>query len=88
LESLKAISPVNFADKITAPVLIIQGKDDHTVPRDQANLMVSALEKAGRTPESLFISDLGHTFGNARQRLQIFQAIDTFLEKNLGPGVQ
>ncbi len=86
-EMLKAISPVNFADKITAPVLIIQGKDDHIVPRGQAKLMISALEKTGRTPESLFISDLGHTFGNARQRLQIYQAIDAFLAKNLGPGV-
>jgi dipeptidyl aminopeptidase/acylaminoacyl peptidase len=87
-ELLKAISPVNFADKITAPVLIIQGKDDHTVPQKQAKLMISALEKAGRTPESLFISDLGHTFGNARQRLQIYKTIDVFLEKSLGPGVQ
>jgi dipeptidyl aminopeptidase/acylaminoacyl peptidase len=87
LESLKAISPVNFADRITAPILIIQGKDDHIVPRGQAKLMISALEKTGRTPESLFISDLGHTFGNARQRQQIYQAIDAFLAKNLGPGV-
>jgi len=46
------------------------------------------LGKVGRTPESLFISDLGHTYGNAQQRLQIFQAIDAFLGKNLGPGVQ
>jgi len=88
LEMLKAISPVNFAEKITAPVLVIQGKDDHIVPREQAKLMISALEKARRTPESLFISDLGHTYGNAQQRLQIFQAIDAFLGKNLGPGVQ
>ena len=84
---LKAISPVNFADKITAPVLIIQGKDDHTVPREQAKLMISALEKAGRPPESLFISELAHSYGNERQRLQIYKAVVAFLEKNLGPGV-
>ena len=87
-ESLRAISPVNFADKITAPVLIIQGKEDHNVPREQAKLMISALEKAGRPPESLFISDLGHSFGNARQRLQIYKAVVAFLDQNLGPGVQ
>ncbi len=86
-EVLKAISPVNFADKITAPVLIIQGKDDHTVPREQAKLMISALEKTGRPPESLFISELAHSYGNERQRLQIFKAVVAFLEKNLGPGV-
>jgi len=85
---LKAISPVNFADKITAPVLIIQGKEDHTVPHEQAKMMISALEKVGRTPEGLFIPQLGHSYGNARQRVQIFGTIVAFLEKNLGPGVQ
>ena len=87
-ETLKAISPVNFADRITAPVLIVQGKDDHTVPREQAKLMISALEKVGRTPESLFIPDLAHSYGNEEQRLQIYKAVVAFLEKNLGPGVQ
>lgn len=87
-EMLKAISPVNFADQITAPVLIIQGKEDRTVPQKQAKLMISALEKAGRPPESLFVPDLGHGFGNQKQRLQICKTIIAFLEKNLGPGVQ
>ena len=84
---LTAISPVNFADKIVAPVLIIQGKDDHTVPRDQAKRMISALEKVGRKPESLLIANLGHSWGNERQRLQIYSAVVAFLEKNLGAGV-
>jgi dipeptidyl aminopeptidase/acylaminoacyl peptidase len=84
---LGAISPVNFAGKITAPVLIIQGKDDHTVPPDQARRMISALEQAGRKPESLFVADLGHGYGNEKQRTRIYQAMVAFLEKNLGPGV-
>ena len=85
---LRAISPVNFADKITAPLLIIQGKEDQRVPQDQAKRMIAALDKAGRKPESLFISHLGHTYGNEKQRTEIFKAVVTFLEKNLGPGVQ
>jgi dipeptidyl aminopeptidase/acylaminoacyl peptidase len=78
---------VNFADKITAPVLIIQGKEDKRVPQDQAKRMIAALEKAGRKPESLFIPKLGHTYGNEKQRTEIFKAVAAFLEKNLGPGV-
>ncbi len=85
---LAAISPVNFADKITAPVLIIQGKSDHTVPQDQARRMIAALDKAGRKPESLFLADMGHTRGNEKQRTEIYEAIVTFLEKNLGPGLK
>lgn len=44
---MESISPVTFADKITAPLLIIQGKEDRVVPPKQARLMISALEKAG-----------------------------------------
>jgi dipeptidyl aminopeptidase/acylaminoacyl peptidase len=85
---LKAISPVNFADQITAPVLIVQGKEDQRVPPDQAKRMIAALTKAGRKPESLFISNLGHTYGNEKQRTEIYKSVVTFLEKNLGPGVR
>jgi len=81
---LGSISPVNFAEKITAPVLIIQGKEDRTVPPEQAKVMIAALNQTGRKPESLFISDLGHGYGNEKQRLQIYKAIVAFLEKNLG----
>jgi dipeptidyl aminopeptidase/acylaminoacyl peptidase len=86
-EKLKAISPVNFADKITAPVLIIQGKDDKVVPPKQAKEIIAALEKAGRKPESLFISGEGHSFSLERSRRLEFKAIEAFLRKNLGPGV-
>lgn len=87
IEMLRAISPVNFADKITAPVLVIQGKDDKRVPPDQARRMISALERVGRKPTSLFVSGLAHEFGDEKQRTQIFDAVVGFLEKNLGPGV-
>lgn len=85
---LKSISPVNFADKITAPVLIIQGKEDPRVPQDQAKRMIAALDKVGRKPQSLFMAKLGHSYGNEKQRTEIFKAVVAFLEKNLGPGVQ
>jgi len=84
---LRSISPVNFADKITAPVLIIQGKEDQRVPQDQAKRMVAALTKAGRKPESLFMAKMGHNLGDEKQRTEIYKAVVTFLEKNLGPGV-
>ena len=84
---LQAVSPVNFADKITAPVLIIQGKEDHRVPQDQAKRMIAALEKTGGKPASLFLSEVGHNYGSEKKRLEIYKSIVAFLEKNLGPGV-
>ncbi len=88
LSRLQAVSPVNFAEKITAPVLIIQGKEDQRVPPDQAKRMIAALTKAGHKPETLFLSNLGHSFGNQQQRTEIYKAMVAFLETNLGPGVQ
>ena len=86
MEKLRAVSPVAFASKITAPVLIIQGKEDQRVPQEQARRMIDALEAAGRKPESLFIAKLGHSYGNERQRTEIFKAVVAFLEKS--PGVR
>jgi dipeptidyl aminopeptidase/acylaminoacyl peptidase len=83
---LKSISPVNFADKITAPLLIIQGKEDRIVPPKQARLMINALENAGHPPESLFVADEGHGFSKEEDRVTEYKAIEAFLAKNLGPG--
>jgi dipeptidyl aminopeptidase/acylaminoacyl peptidase len=85
--NLREISPVNFADKITAPVLIIQGKRDQRVPQSQAKRMIEALEKVGRKPESLFLADVGHEYGNEQKRIETYKALVAFLEKNLGAGV-
>jgi dipeptidyl aminopeptidase/acylaminoacyl peptidase len=87
LARLRAVSPVYFADKITAPVLIIQGKDDPRVPQDQAKRMIAALEKEGRKPESLFLGGIGHSHGQPKDRVKIYNQVVAFLERNLGPGV-
>lgn len=85
---LKSISPFYFAEKITAPVLILQGKDDRRVPPDQARKMINALEKAGRKPESLILAGVGHSYGRERHRIQFWSTAVNFLEKHLGPGVE
>jgi len=83
---LRAISPINFADKITAPVLIIHGANDRIVPPRQARRMISMLEKAGHPPESVMIPDEGHGFMHEEGRLQEYKAIEAFLAKHLGAG--
>jgi len=82
-QHLAEVSPVTHAADLRAPLLIIQGEDDSVVPVSQAHEMVDALKKAGHAPETLYISGLPHSFGNERQRLQIYKHITEFLEKNL-----
>jgi dipeptidyl aminopeptidase/acylaminoacyl peptidase len=86
-ERMRAISPLTFAAEIKAPVLIIQGEDDRIVPEKQARRMISALEKAGQKPESLFLPEEGHNFAGQKGRIQMFKKIESFLLKHLGPGV-
>jgi len=82
---LRAISPVNFADKITAPVLLIQGKEDYVVPPKQAREMAAALKKAGHPPEAVFINDAGHDFRTEEARVEVFKRVAAFLDRNLAP---
>jgi dipeptidyl aminopeptidase/acylaminoacyl peptidase len=84
-EFLAGISPVNFAAKITAPVLIVQGKDDKTVPPKQARKLVAALEKAGRPPQTLYFANEGHSFAKEKNRTKLFLEIEQFLARNLAP---
>ncbi len=85
VEFLAAISPVNFAGKITAPVLIVQGKDDRTVPLKQARKMVDALTKAGRKPQTRYVPEEGHSFKSEKNRAKLFHDIEVFLAENLAP---
>ena len=54
---------------------------------NQARRMIAALEKNGRKPESLILSEVGHNCGREKPSTEIFKRIAAFLEKNLGPGV-
>ncbi len=83
---LAAISPVSFAADFSAPVLILQGKEDRTVPPKQAKLMIAALEKAGKKPESYFFSGTGHGFRDAKNRRIYYEKVEAFLLRHLGPG--
>lgn len=84
-EFLASISPVNFAEKIKAPVLIVQGKDDRTVPPKQARKMEAALEKAGNRPQTLYLPEEGHGFKKGKNRAKLFREIEIFLAKHLAP---
>jgi dipeptidyl aminopeptidase/acylaminoacyl peptidase len=81
------ISPVNFAAQINAPVLLIQGREDRTVPAQQAKDMAAALKKSRRDARLIWLKNTGHSLSNQRARTLAFTEIVDFLETHLGPGV-
>jgi dipeptidyl aminopeptidase/acylaminoacyl peptidase len=76
---LKENSPVNRADEIKIPVLLVHGTDDRTVPYSQSNAMANALEKADVTYQYLKIENADHSLTRGDHRLEFFTALDKFL---------
>jgi dipeptidyl aminopeptidase/acylaminoacyl peptidase len=55
-------SPLHYADRITAPLLVIHGTVDETVPYKQSEILAAALQKAGKKHKFLTYQGMGHGF--------------------------
>lgn len=78
---LDNISPVNFAENVRSPVLLIHGKDDTVVPISQSKMMAKALKKAGKKYKFIKLKGEDHWLSTSETRLATLQAIDRFLTK-------
>jgi dipeptidyl aminopeptidase/acylaminoacyl peptidase len=80
---LEKIAPAKNVEKITRPMLIIQGKNDPRVPLSESEQMVSALRKANVETWYLMAKDEGHGFRKKRNVDYQFYATLLFLQKHL-----
>jgi dipeptidyl aminopeptidase/acylaminoacyl peptidase len=69
-------SPVTHADKISHPLLLLQGLDDKVVPPSQAEAIVAALERNGVPYAYVAFEGEGHGFRGA---YAMRRALETFL---------
>ena len=83
-EFLKSRSPLFASDNIRAPLLIVQGKNDPRVNRDESLQIVAAMEKAGQQMEFLEFEDEGHGFAKPENRLIFYAKAERFLAEHLG----
>jgi len=77
-----AISPVNFAAKADAPILLVHGVDDIVVPFDQSSDMAAALARAGKPFEFLRLPGEDHWLSRGETRLAMLKAAVAFVEKH------
>jgi dipeptidyl aminopeptidase/acylaminoacyl peptidase len=78
LELYRARSPVHFADRISTPMLVLQGEDDMVVPLSQAKLIVAALE-ANEIPFAyLLFEGEGHGFRKSESIVRALEAEVSF----------
>jgi len=80
---LEKVSPANNADKIRAPLLIIQGKNDPRVPVTEAERMRDAIRKNGGAVWYLMATDEGHGFSKKRNVDFQFHATVLFFQEHL-----
>jgi dipeptidyl aminopeptidase/acylaminoacyl peptidase len=59
-EKLQEASPITYADKIKAPVLLFLGEDDQRVPNSQGKALYHFLKGANKKVEMLVFPKNGH----------------------------
>jgi len=81
---LKSRSPLFMAERIRAPLLIMQGGMDRYVPTADAERIVAALEANGVPCEYLFFPDEGSGIHKIQNRLKFWDTSEKFLARYLG----
>jgi hypothetical protein len=76
-------SPLNSANKIKAPLLVVQGANDPRVNKAESDQIVVALRERGFPVEYLVAPDEGHGFARPVNNLAMFAAAEKFLAKHL-----
>ncbi len=84
LELLTRMSPLNSADKIKAPLLVIQGANDPRVNKAESEQIVVSLRDRGRPVEYMLAPDEGHGFAGRENRLAVAVAMEKFFAAHIG----
>jgi dipeptidyl aminopeptidase/acylaminoacyl peptidase len=83
--TLHAISPTDHAENVSVPVLLMHGRDDSVVGFEQSDLMLRALQKAGRPVQLIELKNEDHWLSKSETRLQMLEALSGFLKANNPP---
>jgi dipeptidyl aminopeptidase/acylaminoacyl peptidase len=81
---LERQSPLNSADKIRTPLMVVQGANDPRVNKREADQIVAALQARHYPVEYLVAPDEGHGFARPVNNMAMFMAAERFLAKHLG----
>jgi dipeptidyl aminopeptidase/acylaminoacyl peptidase len=83
LEFLRSVSPIYKVDRIKAPLLVFQGKNDPRVPYTESEQIVQALRARNAPVEYTLFDDEGHGFVKLNNRLVVYPKIVDFLERHM-----
>jgi dipeptidyl aminopeptidase/acylaminoacyl peptidase len=84
VELYRERSPINHVDRLSTPMLLLQGADDEVVPPSQAEVMVEALERKGLPHAYLLFEGESHGFRKAETIVAATEAELSFYAQVLG----
>ncbi len=84
IERLKRQSPLYSAEKIKAPLLVVQGANDPRVKKVESDQIVVALRDLDREVEYMVAPDEGHGFAGEENRMAFVVAMEKFIARHLG----
>ena len=77
-------SPLNSANRIKTPLLVVQGENDPRVNKREADQIVIALRDRGFPVEYIVAPDEGHGFARPVNNMAMFSQAEKFFAKFLG----
>jgi len=84
LAQLERQSPLYSADKIKAPLLVVQGANDPRVNKHESDQIVVALRDRGFPVEYIVAPDEGHGFARPVNNMAMLAAAEKFLAQYIG----
>ena len=86
---LKQISPLFHTDKVTKPLIVLQGAQDPRVLKVESDEIVEGVRKNGVPVEYVLFEDEGHGFVKKVNQIEAYSRVLQFLDKYLkGEGLE
>jgi len=82
-DAVEAVSPTTHVTKAKAAVMLMHGKDDTVVPFEQSEIMMKALQKAGKPGELVRLDGEDHWLSRSPTRTRMLAELERFLAQHL-----
>src|SRR5262249_28832151 len=76
-------SPINFVDRVKAPVLLLAGGNDPRCPKTEAQQVADVIKKRGGIVEFKIYENEGHGFARVENQIDAYTRVAEFLKKHV-----
>jgi Tol biopolymer transport system component/dienelactone hydrolase len=78
-------SPINFIDRVKAPLLLLAGGHDPRCPHEESQQVVDAIKKRGGVVEYKVYENEGHGFSKVENQIDAYKRAADFLKAHVPP---